>query len=102
MPAHGLARALRCGDLGQHLGVAGGHTGEVHHLAQTNDTGPVHRLGDILCRDFKAGGFQTGGRGRTGRHLCEDVHRLHQGFVMHHAHAFQPQHIGDLMRVGEH
>ena len=102
VPAHGLSRALRCGNLGQHLGVARGHTREVHHLAQTDDTGPVHGLGDILCRDFKAGGFQTGRGWRTGRHLGEDVHRLHQGFVMHHAHAFQPQHIGDLMRVGEH
>ena len=100
--AHGLAGVLRRGNLGQHLRIAADDAGKIHHLAQPDDAGPAHRLGHVLCADFKACGLQPR-RGRcAGRHLREDVDRLHQRLVMHHPHTFKAQHIGDLMGVCEH
>ena len=102
VPAHGLTRVLGGGDFGEHFGVACGHAGEVHHLSEANDAGPCHCLGHVLGGDFVARGFQTRRGGRAGGHLGEDVDRLHQRFVMHHAHTGQAEDIGDLMRIGEH
>ena len=102
MPAHGLACAHRRGHFGQHLRIAVHDTGKVHHLAQTDDAGPGHRLGHVIGADLESGGFQTGGRRGAGRHLGEDVDGLHQRLVMHHPHAAQAKDIGNLVRVGEH
>ena len=57
MPTNRLARPLRRCDFGQHLGVARGHTRKVHHLTQTDDTGPCHRFGHVISGDFESGRF---------------------------------------------
>ena len=102
MAAHGLARTHGGGHFGQHLRITVHDTGKVHHLAQTDDAGPCHRLGHVIGADLETGGFKTGGGWRAGRHLREYVDGLHQRLVMHHPHAAQAKNIGNLMRVGEH
>ncbi len=102
MPAHGFASILGGGDFSQHLRIGLRNTWKIHHFTQTDDSGPLHRLGDIRSRDFKAGGFQPRRAGRTTWHLGEHINRLHQSLIMHHTHTGQPQYIGNLMRVGEH
>ena len=99
--AHRLAGSLRRGDLGQHLRVGIGDAREVHHLAQTDDARPGHRLGHVLGRQFDAGRLQPRGRWRAGRHLGEDVDRLDLRLVVHQAHAGQSHDVGDLVRVDE-
>ncbi len=47
MSAHSFARVLRGRNNRQHLGVGVHHTGEVHHLPQSDDVGPLHRLHHI-------------------------------------------------------
>ena len=88
--------------LGQHLLGAVDNAGIIHHLAEPDDAGPGHRLGDFVGADLVAGGLEPGGGGGAGGHLGEDVDGLQHRLVMHHAHAGQPEDVGDLVGVGEH
>lgn len=100
--ADGFVCVLGGCHFGEHLGIGVTDTGEVHHLAQANDTGPVHRLGRVFGGDLEPGGFHAGrGRG-AGGHLGEDVDRLHERFVVHHADPFEAEDVGDFVGVGEH
>ncbi len=58
MAPNGFIRVLGGGDFGQHFGVAVYHAGEIHHLAQADNAGPIHGLCDIVRADFKARGFK--------------------------------------------
>ena len=102
MTTHGFARIHSRRNLGQHLRITVDNTGKIHHLAETNDTGPLHRLRDVIRRNLVPSGFQTGGRGGAGRHLGIDVDGLHQRLVMHHTHTIKAQHIRNFMRIGKH
>ena len=102
VPAHRLAGILGGGDFRQHLLVTGDHAGEIHHLAQTDDVGPLHRLANVLGAERGAGILEAGRAGHTGRHLHEDVDRHGHRLVMHQPDAGQAQHIGDFVRVDEH
>ena len=95
-------RRRRGGDLAQHLRVSRGDAGKVHHLAQPDDAGPGHRLGDVLGPDLVARRLEPRRRGGARGHLDEDVDRLDQRLVMHQPHAGQAEHVGDLVRVDEH
>jgi hypothetical protein len=103
MAAHGLARALGRRDLGQHLGIAVDHAGEVHHLAQADDARPGHRLGHIVRADLAHRSFPAPGALGTQDGICtKTLTGRHQRLVVHQPHAGQAQHIGDLVRVDEH
>jgi hypothetical protein len=100
--ADSFAARLRGGNLCQHLGIGIDHAWKVHHFAQADDAFPFHGLRHVSGGDLEACGLHPWSTGCAGGHLGEDVDRLYQRLVMHHAHAFQTEHIGDLMRVGEH
>jgi hypothetical protein len=87
---------------GVHFLIGRDHAGIVHHLPQTDDTGPRHGFGHVSRADGGAGRLHSG-RGRyTGGHLHKDMDWLVEGFINHQFDAPQAKNIGDFVRVDEH
>ncbi len=55
VPADGLLVPMSNGHFLEHVGIAGGHAGVVHHLTQADDPFPFHRPGNFLRTDARAG-----------------------------------------------
>ncbi len=102
MPADGLAVRVCNRHFLQHVLITHEHAGEVHHLAQADDAGPLHRSGHFFGSDMRAGSFQARRRRHTRRHLHPHMDGLLLRFIHHQLHTFEAEHIRDLMWVNEH
>jgi hypothetical protein len=96
-----FARAFGQGDFAQDLGIGAQHTGIVHHFRQPQDAFLFHEGPQVVGRQPGARGFHSGGRHAGGEHE-KDVDRLALACGEHVPDSFDAQHVGDLVRVGDH
>src|SRR5262245_10628986 len=102
MPTDGFVAEARHRHLFQHAIVAHEDTGEVHHLTETDNTLPLHRLCHFVWTYVRARSLEPRCGRDTGRHLYPDVDRLLSRFVQHQSDAFESEYIRNLMWVNEH
>ena len=100
VPVDGFAGPFGGGEFGHHLGYVVHHAREVHHFRQVIDIGPLEEALHNIRPHMGAGGLEIGGR-HAGGHAETDLQGRLRGAVEHVQHAFLPQYIGDLVRVGD-
>ena len=100
MPVHRQAEALRQRDPGHDGGIARQHAGEVHHFGKVKQAILAQEDGDFI--QIQAGACGLERRRRHARGRAEEHLERHLAAVLQHvAHARQPQHVGNLVRIGD-
>jgi len=89
-----------CQDLGQDRRAAVQHGGEIHYLGQSQYARQLQQLLYGGRVEHGAGILRTGRRHARRGHE-EDVQRQPLAGRQHHLDAGNPQHVGDLVRIGD-
>ena len=87
--------------LREHGRVGADHAREVHHLGEPQHPGARLERGEVDRVERGARALHVGRRHAGGGHH-EHRHRRALGALEHEADALEPEHVGDLVRVGDH